>query len=65
MPIKIEHLSHVYQPGSPFQSDALQDIDFTIEDGELLALIGHTSERQLMDYQDVRYEDLRKITDAL
>lgn len=42
MPIKIEHLSHVYQPGSPFQSDALQDIDFTIEDGELLALIGHT-----------------------
>lgn len=31
-----------YQPGSPFQSDALQDIDFTIEDGELLALIGHT-----------------------
>ena len=30
-----------------------------------LALIGHTSERQLMDYQDVRYEDLRKITDAL
>lgn len=42
MPIKIEHLFHVYQPGSPFQSDALQDIDFTIEDGELLALIGHT-----------------------
>ena len=30
-----------------------------------LALIGHTSERQLMDYQDVRYEDLRRITDAL
>jgi energy-coupling factor transport system ATP-binding protein len=42
MSIKIEHLSHVYQPGSPFQSAALQDIDFTIEDGELLALIGHT-----------------------
>ena len=45
MPIKIEHLSHVYQPGSPFQSDALQDIDFTIEDGELLALIGHLGSR--------------------
>lgn len=42
MPIKIEHMSHTYQPGSPFKSDALEDIDFTIEDGELLALIGHT-----------------------
>lgn len=30
-----------------------------------LELIGHTSEKQLMDYQDVSYEDLRKITDAL
>ena len=42
MPIKLDHLSHVYQPGSPFESGALEDIDFTIEDGELLALIGHT-----------------------
>ena len=42
MPIKIEHMSHTYQPGSPFQADALEDIDFTIEDGDLLALIGHT-----------------------
>lgn len=30
-----------------------------------LALIGHTSEKQLMDYQDVNFEDLRAITDAL
>ena len=42
MPIKIEHLSHVYQPGTPFMSAALEDIDFTIENGDLLALIGHT-----------------------
>ena len=42
MPIKIEHMSHTYQPGTPFKSDALEDIDFTIEDGDLLALIGHT-----------------------
>lgn len=42
MPITIDHMSHVYQPGSPFESDALQDITFTIEDGDLLALIGHT-----------------------
>ncbi len=42
MPIKLEHMSHVYQKDSPFQADALEDIDFTIEDGEMLALIGHT-----------------------
>ena len=42
MPIVIENMSHVYQPGSPFKSDALTDISLTIEDGELLALIGHT-----------------------
>ena len=30
-----------------------------------LALIGHTSEKQLMDYQDVAFADLRAITDAL
>ena len=42
MAITIEHLYHVYQQGSPFQSDALEDIDFTIENGDLLALIGHT-----------------------
>ena len=42
MPIKLEHMSHTYQPGTPFHADALEDIDFTIEDGDLLALIGHT-----------------------
>ena len=42
MPIRIEHMSHVYQPGSPFEADALEDIDLTINDGDLLALIGHT-----------------------
>ena len=42
MPIKLEHMSHTYQPGTPFKADALEDIDFTIEDGDLLALIGHT-----------------------
>lgn len=35
-------MSHVYQPGSPFEADALEDIDLTINDGDLLALIGHT-----------------------
>ncbi len=42
MPITLEHLSHIYQADSPFRAEALEDISLTIEDGELLALIGHT-----------------------
>jgi energy-coupling factor transport system ATP-binding protein len=42
MPIKIEHLTHTYNPGSPFETDALKDVTLTIETGEFLGLIGHT-----------------------
>ncbi|MHC1787001.1 MAG: energy-coupling factor transporter ATPase [Christensenellales bacterium] len=42
MPITLEHLGHTYQPGSPFQATAIHDISLEIQDGELLALIGHT-----------------------
>lgn len=42
MPITLEHLSHTYQAGSPFQATAIKDISLEILDGELLALIGHT-----------------------
>lgn len=42
MPIMLEHLSHTYQAGSPFQATAIVDINLEILDGELLALIGHT-----------------------
>lgn len=34
-------------------------------DKDKLALIGHTSDEQLRDYQGVAIEDLRKITDAI
>ena len=42
MPIKIEHLTHTYMPGSPFAAVALHDVNLTIEDGELIGLLGHT-----------------------
>ena len=42
MPIKIEHLTHTYMPGSPFASVAIQDVNLEIEDGELIGLLGHT-----------------------
>ena len=34
-------------------------------DKDKLALIGHTSDEQLRDYQDVHFDDLKKITDAI
>ena len=34
-------------------------------DADKLALIGHTTTAQLRDYQDVRFEDLRAITDNM
>ena len=42
MPILIEHLTHTYMPGSPFASTAIHDVNLTIEDGELIGLLGHT-----------------------
>ena len=42
MSIKIENLTHVYMPKTPFEKKALDDINLVIEDGEFLALIGHT-----------------------
>lgn len=42
MPIVIEHLDHVYLPGSPLSYPALSDISLTVENGEFLGVIGHT-----------------------
>lgn len=42
MPISIEHLTHTYMPGSPFAATAIHDVTLSIEDGELIGLLGHT-----------------------
>lgn len=42
MPIKVENLTYVYMRGTPFESRALDDVSFGIEDGEFIGLIGHT-----------------------
>ena len=42
MSIKIENLSHVYMPGTPFEKKALDNVNINIADGEFVALIGHT-----------------------
>lgn len=35
-------MTHVYAPGTPFETRALNDISLTIRDGEFVGLIGHT-----------------------
>ena len=42
MSIKIENLVHIYMPKSPFEKVALNNVNIEIEDGEFIALIGHT-----------------------
>ncbi|EDS76477.1 cobalt import ATP-binding protein CbiO 1 [Clostridium botulinum C str. Eklund] len=42
MSIEIKNLTHIYMPGSPFERKALDNVNVSIEDGEFVALIGHT-----------------------
>lgn len=41
--IKAENVNYIYQQGMPFERQALYDVNIEIEDGSLVALIGHTS----------------------
>ena len=40
--IKAENVNYIYQKGTPFERQALFDINLEIADGSLVALIGHT-----------------------
>lgn len=40
--IKAENVNYIYQKGTPFERQALFDINLEIADGSLAALIGHT-----------------------
>lgn len=42
MGIKITGLNYVYMQGSPFEKQALTDVNLEISDGEFVGLIGHT-----------------------
>ena len=42
MRITAEHLSYVYNAGSPFACAALKDVTLTVEEGEFFGIIGHT-----------------------
>jgi len=42
MSIKIENLTYIYMPKTPFEKKAIDDISIEIKQGEFVALIGHT-----------------------
>ena len=42
MSMKLEHVSYVYMPGTPYEKEALQDVSLEINKGEFVAVIGHT-----------------------
>ena len=42
MSIQVKNLKHIYEKGMPGESVALEDITFSVEDGEFLGIIGHT-----------------------
>ena len=42
MPISVKDLIYTYNPGTPFETRALDGISLTINDGEFVGIIGHT-----------------------
>lgn len=42
MHIKVENLSYVYMPGTPFEKTAISDINLELFPGDFVGLIGHT-----------------------
>ena len=40
--LETKNLMHTYGAGTPFQSDAIQDVNLRIERGEFVGIIGHT-----------------------
>ena len=40
--LQIKNLTHTYGAGTPFQRNAVEDLSFTVKQGEFLGVIGHT-----------------------
>ena len=42
MSIEVKNLTHTYSAGSALQQTAIRDVNMTIEEGEFVAIVGHT-----------------------
>lgn len=42
MPLELKNVSYIYQPNTPNESAALNNVSLTINDGEFIGIIGHT-----------------------
>ena len=42
MGLDVRHLTYVYNPGTPFETQAVDDVSFEVHDGEFVGIIGHT-----------------------
>ncbi|MEA4922828.1 MAG: energy-coupling factor transporter ATPase [Eubacteriaceae bacterium] len=42
MSIEVKNLTYIYAEGLPHESKALEDISFTVDDGQFIGIIGHT-----------------------
>lgn len=42
MSLRLEHVSYIYEPGTPMEKKALEDVSLRVEKGEILAVIGAT-----------------------
>jgi energy-coupling factor transport system ATP-binding protein len=42
MSIEVRNLTHIYNPGMPGETLALDDVSFEVHDGEIMGIIGHT-----------------------
>ena len=40
--IRVEHLNYVYNPGMPDETTALDDVSFSVEEGDFVGIIGST-----------------------
>lgn len=40
--LEVENLTHLYGVGTPFETSAIEDVNFSVEKGEIIGIIGHT-----------------------
>ena len=40
--LSVQHISHIYSAGTPFERAAIKDISLSVGEGEFVGLIGHT-----------------------